>query len=259
MALGTYINFFFLAIIQGVTEWLPISSSGVLVLFENLLSLKNKNLNLLFNISVHAGSLLAITIYFRKEIKNLFYNLPLIKNIVVATVPVVIIGFCLTIFNLNIFLQNIEVVAISTIVFSIFLYLSDKTQITKKFENSISNKNSLIIGIAQAIALIPGTSRSGITITAARYLGFSRVDAAKFSFLISMPTLLAATVLGAASIKLTVDIDFIITLIIGFTISFVVSITCIKFFLKFVEKNSLNVFVIARLILGVILLIYLAN
>ena len=198
MSLGTYISFLLLSVIQGLTEWLPISSSGILVVLEDLINLKNKNLNLLFNISVHTGSLLAVIIYFKKEIFNLIGNNKLLQNIFIATIPVVILGFIVKIFNFNIFLQDAKIVGISTIAFSILLYLADKTKVSRKFENSISNKNSFIIGLCQAIAIIPGTSRSGITITAARYLGFSRLDSAKFSFLISIPTLLAATVLGVS-------------------------------------------------------------
>lgn len=259
MSFGTYISFLLLAVIQGLTEWLPISSSGILVVLEDLINLKNKNLNLLFNISVHTGSLLAVIIYFKKEIFNLIGNNKLLQNIFIATIPVVILGFIVKIFNFNIFLQDAKIVGISTIAFSILLYLADKTKVSQKFENSISNKNSFIIGLCQAIAIIPGTSRSGITITAARYLGFSRLDSAKFSFLISIPTLLAATVLGASDAAFNFDNDVILILVIGLVFSFIASMSCIKLFLKFVENNSLTIFVIIRIVLGFCLLVYLAN
>ncbi len=259
MSFGTYISFLLLAVIQGFTEWLPISSSGILVVLEDLINLKNKNLNLLFNISVHTGSLLAVIIYFKKEIFNLIGNNKLLQNIFIATIPVVILGFIVKIFNFNIFLQDAKIVGISTIAFSILLYLADKTKVSRKFENSISNKNSFIIGLCQAIAIIPGTSRSGITITAARYLGFSRLDSAKFSFLISIPTLLAATVLGVSDAAFNFDNDVILILVIGLVFSFIASISCIKLFLKFVENNSLTIFVIIRIVLGFCLLVYLAN
>ena len=259
MSFVTYISFLLLAVIQGLTEWLPISSSGILVVLEDLINLKNKNLNLLFNISVHTGSLLAVIIYFKKEIFNLIGNNKLLQNIFIATIPVVILGFIVKILNFNIFLQDAKIVSISTIAFSILLYLADKTKVSRKFENSISNKNSFIIGLCQAIAIIPGTSRSGITITAARYLGFSRLDSAKFSFLISIPTLLAATVLGASDAAFNFDNDVILILVIGLVFSFIASISCIKLFLKFVENNSLTIFVIIRIILGFCLLVYLAN
>ena len=137
--------------------------------------------------------------------------------------------------------------------------MSDKTPVKKKFDKNISNKNAFYIGLAQVLALIPGTSRSGITISCARYLGFSRLDSAKFSFLISIPTLFAATVFGIGETIINFDKDIIIFLFIGFFLSLIISLISIKVFLSFVERYSLNIFVIFRLIIGFILLFYLAN
>ena len=259
MSLSIYLNTFFLAIIQGVTEWLPISSSGLLVTFEELVKLEDKNLNLLFNIAVHGGSLIAVVIYFLKDLFQIFNNYNLIKNIIIATVPVVVAGFLIKITGLNIFLQDIKVVAFATLFFSIVLYFSDKTKVTIQFNKNISNKNALLIGLAQILALIPGTSRSGITISCARFLGFSRVDSAKFSFLISIPVLFAACVLGFSDVVFEPNNQIIILIIFGFFVSLITSLLCIKVFLKFVENNSLNLFVVLRIILGTVLLIYLAN
>ncbi|MDC1148340.1 undecaprenyl-diphosphate phosphatase [Pelagibacteraceae bacterium] len=259
MSLSIYLNTFFLAIIQGVTEWLPISSSGLLVIFEELIKLEDKNLNLLFNIAVHGGSLIAVVIHFLKDLLQIFINYNLIKNIIIATIPVVIAGFLIKITGLNIFLQDIKVVAFATLFFSIVLYFSDKTKVTIQFNKNISNKNALLIGLAQVLALIPGTSRSGITISCARFLGFSRVDSAKFSFLISIPVLFAACVLGFSDVVFEPNNQIIILIIFGFFVSLITSLLCIKVFLKFVENNSLNLFVVLRIILGTILLIYLAN
>jgi len=259
MSLSIYLNTFFLAIIQGVTEWLPISSSGLLVIFEELVKLEDKNLNLLFNIAVHGGSLIAVVIYFLKDLLQIFINYNLIKNIIIATIPVVIAGFLIKITGLNIFLQDIKVVAFATLFFSIVLYFSDKTKVTIQFNKNISNKNALLIGLAQVLALIPGTSRSGITISCARFLGFSRVDSAKFSFLISIPVLFAACVLGFSDVVFEPNNQIIILIIFGFFVSLITSLLCIKIFLKFVENNSLTLFVVLRIILGTVLLIYLAN
>ena len=137
--------------------------------------------------------------------------------------------------------------------------MSDKTPVKKKFDRNISNKNAFYIGLAQVLALIPGTSRSGITISCARYLVFSRLDSAKFSFLISIPTLFAATVFGIGETIINFDKDFIIFLLLGFFLSLIISLMTIKVFLSFVERYSLNIFVIFRLIIGFILLFYLAN
>jgi undecaprenyl-diphosphatase len=259
MSLSIYLNTLFLAVIQGVTEWLPISSSGLLVIFEELVKLEDKNLNLLFNIAVHGGSLIAVVLYFLKDLLQIFNNYNLIKNILIATLPVVIVGFLIKITGMNIFLQDIKVVAFATLFFSIVLYFSDKTKVTIQFNKNISNKNALLIGLAQVLALIPGTSRSGITISCARFLGFSRVDSAKFSFLISIPVLFAACVLGFSDVVLEPNNQNIILIIFGFFISLITSLLCIKVFLKFVENNSLTLFVVLRIILGTVLLIYLAN
>ena len=256
MSFSIYLSLIILAIVQGLTEWLPISSSGILVVLEELINLKDKNLNLLFNISVHTGSLIAVMLFFKKDILNILNNLKLAQNIIIATIPVVIFGLLVKILNINFFLQNIKVVAIATIFFSIILYFSDKTKISKKFDKNISNKNALYIGLAQVLALIPGTSRSGITITCARFLGFSRIDSAKFSFLISIPTLLAATVLGIGDVIINFSIEIIIILLIGFFFSLIASLICIKFFLSFVEKNNLTIFVVLRLVLGITLLFF---
>ena len=259
MTTSIFLSAICLSIIQGVTEWLPISSSGLLVIFEELVMLKDKNQNLLFNIATHTGSLIAVIIYFKKELFNIFDNIPLILNIIIATIPVIFLGFLVKFFNINLFLQDMKVVAYATIFFSIILYLSDKTPVKKKFDRNISNKNAFYIGLAQVLALIPGTSRSGITISCARYLGFSRLDSAKFSFLISIPTLFAATVFGIGETIINFDKDFIIFLLLGFFLSLIISLMTIKVFLSFVERYSLYIFVIFRLIIGFILLFYLAN
>ena len=259
MANSTLLSLICLSIIQGITEWLPISSSGLLVIFEEAVMLEDKNKNILFNIAAHTGSLVAVIIYFKKEILSIINNIPLLQNIIIATIPVVIFGFMIKILNINIFLQDVKIVAYATIFFSIVLYFCDKVSVKIKFNKNISNKNALYIGLAQVLALIPGTSRSGITISCARYLGFSRLDSAKFSFLISIPTLFAATALAIGEVALNFDRDLIILLLIGFSFSLMVSLLCIKVFLSFVEKHSLTIFVIIRLILGFLLLFYLAN
>ena len=256
MSFSIYFPLIALAIIQGITEWLPISSSGILVFLEQLINLEDKNLNLLFNISVHTGSLIAIIFYFKKEILNILKNLKLLQNIIIATIPVVLFGLIVKVLNLNIFLQDIKVVAFATVFFSIILYLSDKTKVTQRYEQNIPNKNAFYIGLAQVLALIPGTSRSGITITCARYLGYSRTHAAKFSFIISIPVLLAATTLGAVEAIINLNSQVISILLIGFSFSLIASLLSIKVFLSFVENNSLTLFVVLRLILGAGLLFY---
>ena len=133
MSFSIYLNLIILSIVQGLTEWLPISSSGILVVLEELINFKDKNLNLLFNISVHTGSLIAVMLFFKKDILNILNNLKLAENIIIATIPVVIFGLLVKILNINFFLQNIKVVAIATIFFRSF-YIS---RIKLKFRKNL--------------------------------------------------------------------------------------------------------------------------
>ena len=133
MSFSIYLNLIILSIVQGLTEWLPISSSGILVVLEELINFKDKNLNLLFNISVHTGSLIAVMLFFKKDILNILNNLKLAENIIIATIPVVIFGLLVKILNINFFLQNIKVVAIATIFFRSF-YIS---RIKLKFQKNL--------------------------------------------------------------------------------------------------------------------------
>ena len=176
-----------LGIVQGITEFLPISSNAHLIIVEQLLNYKNNNeiLNLVF----HLGSLLAIITYFFSELLGLFKKPKIILNLIIATLPVIITGYFVFKFRLIDYENfSIKIIAITTIVFGIILFCSDKIKITKKLYTDLNAKKSFIIGLFQVIALIPGVSRSGITLTAGRFLGYSRLDAAKFSFFLSIPT-----------------------------------------------------------------------
>ncbi|MEY3811789.1 MAG: hypothetical protein RIT11_906 [Pseudomonadota bacterium] len=170
-----------LGIVQGITEFLPISSNAHLIIVEQLLNYQNNNeiLNLVF----HLGSLLAIITYFFSELLGLLKKPKIILNLIIATLPVIITGYFVFKFRLIDYENfSIKIIAITTIVFGIILFFSDKIKITKKLYTDLNAKNSFIIGLFQVIALIPGVSRSGITLTAGRFLGYSRLDAAKFSF-----------------------------------------------------------------------------
>ena len=250
------IKIIILSIIQGISEWLPISSSGILIIFEDLLDLNDEIFNFNLNVIVHFGSLLAVITYFFNDLKNLFKNKKLLKNIIIATVPVIIVGGGLSISDFIFEFQNLKTVAFATVFFAIVMYFCDKVKIRKKFQLSIPFKDSLYIGLSQIFALIPGTSRSGITISCARLLGYSRVDATKFSFLISIPA-----ILGANSISFT-NTNFInleseyFLLLLAFLVSYFVSLITIKSLLKFLQKYTLNVFVIFRIFLGFALVFF---
>ena len=243
-------NFFqilFLSMVQGISEFLPISSTAHLILAEEFLELKNENL--LIDISLHLGSLLAIIYYFRQDFLKYKKNLSFFYKILLATIPLVFAGYILSETGLINELRNLKVIAWSTLIFGIFLYISDKTKSKKKIERDFSFKNCILIGCFQVIALIPGVSRAAITIIAGRFLGFNRFDSTKISFFLSIPALTIVSLFGI--IKLTEkSFEFNIIVLIGTLLSFIFSYFTIKFFLNFIKNFSLNVFVIYRIILS---------
>ena len=239
-----------LSLIQGVSEFLPISSAAHLILASNIYEFKNQSL--LIDISQHLGSLLAILFYFRNEIFNLKNNLNLFYKIIVATLPLIIIGYFLYSTGIIYEFRNIKFIAWATFGGAILLHIADRRKIFKNLENSFSFKSALIIGLFQIIALIPGTSRAGITITAGRILGFDRTDSTKISFYLSIPALAGASAIGIKDL-LKENIEFNFFVLLSIFLSFLFSLITIKFFLKFIKNFSLNLFVIYRVVLGFIL------
>jgi len=242
-----------LSIVQGITEFLPVSSSSHLIIISEYIKFDNKGLTL--DVSLHLGSFLAVVIYFFKDIVNFINNKDLLLKIIVSSFPVMIIGFILVETNFIETLRNIEIIGWTTLIFGILLYVSDKYDLTKNIDNNFNYKSALLIGLFQVLALVPGVSRSGITITAARLLNFKRYDAAKISFLLSIPTLGAVSLFGLKNIVVSQDLNFSILNLISIIFSFIFSFITIKFFLKYIKRFSLNLFVIYRVILGIILLV----
>ena len=240
-----------LSLIQGVSEFLPISSAAHLILASNIYEFKNQSL--LIDISLHLGSLLAILFYFRNEIFNLKNNLNLLNKIIVATLPLIIIGYFLYSTGLIYEFRNIKVIVWTTFTGAILLHIADRRKIFNNLENSFNFKSALIIGLFQIIALIPGTSRAGITITAGRILGFDRTDSTKISFYLSIPALAGASVIGIKDL-LKENIEFNFIVLAGIFLSFIFSLITIKYFLKFIKKFSFKIFVFYRIILSLILL-----
>ncbi|MEY4344139.1 MAG: hypothetical protein RI970_834 [Pseudomonadota bacterium] len=250
------IKIIILGIVQGIAEFLPISSNAHLIMVEQLLDYHNHNeiLNLVF----HLGSLLAIITYFFAELLGLLKKPKMIFNIIAATIPVIIIGYFVHKFRLiNYEYFSIKIIAITLIVFGIILFISDKINHSKILYKDLNLKSSLIIGLFQIISLIPGVSRSGITLTAGRFLGYSRFEAAKFSFFLSIPTTAGACFLGVLDLIKTNNSDLNYIAIIGFITSFLSSYLTIKFFLSFISKFNLNIFIYYRIILGVFILSFL--
>ena len=241
-----------LATIQGISEFLPVSSTAHLVLFSQYYEFSNQNL--LIDISLHLGSLIAIIFYFRKDLFNFVQNKSFLIKILLGTIPIIPVGYILYQTGLIKHLRSLEVIGWMSLIFAILLYISDKYKITKKIDTEFTNSSAIIIGLFQILALIPGVSRSGITITSGRLLGFSRFDSAKISFFLSIPTLGAASLLGIYSIYKEGSAELNFLAIIAVIFSFIFSYFTIALFLNFIKKFSLNIFIIYRIILSLFLL-----
>ncbi|MGR5119828.1 undecaprenyl-diphosphate phosphatase [Vibrio astriarenae] len=256
----TYFEAFVLALIQGLTEFLPISSSAHLILPSAVLGWDDQGLA--FDVAVHVGTLAAVMIYFRKEVVTLLQafigsifkgergkEVTLAWMIIIATIPACIFGLLMKDI-IEIYLRSAWVIAVTTIVFGLLLWYVDRNAKQNMDEYQVGWKKALYLGVAQAMAMIPGTSRSGITITAALHLGFTREAAARFSFLMSIPIiLLAGSYLGLKLVMSgeAINIGHLTT---GVIVSFISAYLCIHFFLKLISRMGMTPFVIYRLILG---------
>lgn len=263
-----------LGVIQGITEFLPVSSSGHLILLPTLLGWDLQSLS--FDVALHFGTVLAVLIFFAKDwylmismlmrdvvfsntllkeksIKNFHKESKLLLTIGVVIIPVAIAGYLFESPIEAMFRSPIAVAAMLIIV-AVLMYVSDRysEKLLKKKDN-ITFMDSLLISVSQVLALIPGTSRSGITITTGLFLGLKREDAAKFSFLLATPLILGAAVLKVPDLFIG-STESISTLFFGVLSSFIVGILSIKFLLDFVKKHNLNVFIIYRILLGIFIL-----
>lgn len=263
----SYIEILVLSFIQGLTEFLPVSSSGHLILTPKLFGWSDHSLEL--DVAVHLGTLLSVLLYFRQDIAKMFQDFfgfifsgfnqnkftqqtKLSLIIVVATIPAIVAGFILKKTGIDM-VRSIQVVAATSIIFGILMYIADRRPQLLGI-NNINWGSGFAIGVAQAIALIPGTSRSGICMTAARSMGFDRISSARFAFLLSIPAILGAGVLTIVdAIKEGTDI-FNTSVALAFGLSFIFGLTAIHFMLTFLTRHSLGIFTIYRIALGLFLL-----
>jgi undecaprenyl-diphosphatase len=258
-----------LSFVQGLTEFLPISSSAHLILTPLLFGYELQSLA--FDVAVHLGTLFAVMLYFRQEIaamlsalgasvKTTSLNAPdarLAWLIVLATLPIVLLGLPLKSL-LEVLRQDDRLIALvivaTTIGFGLLLWIADIRGTRSRNEHSLGWKDALLIGVFQVIAIIPGTSRSGITITAGLLLGLTRRAASRFSFLLSIPTILMAGAMETMDLVQSPDPVDWTSLWLGAVLSFTVAYLTIHFFLKFIEKISMFPFVLYRIILGILIL-----
>ena len=260
-----------LAIIQGIAEFLPISSSAHLIIFRDLFGLAQNtitgDMELAFDIALHFGTLLAIMLYFFKDWwKMIISGLTkgtkqkegkLFWYIVLATIPAALAGVFFEETIENVVRKNYLLIGLALIFMGIVIYLVDKTAKQKKNLGDMKVKDALLIGCSQVFALIPGFSRSGTTIAAARSLSLNREDAAKFSFYLSAPAVCGAVVLSLFKESTILAIESNLSVfVVGVLVAFIAGLLCIEFLLKYIRKHDFKVFMWYRLILGLIVIGY---
>lgn len=259
-----------LALVQGITEFLPISSSGHLVLVPVLTGWPDQGL--FMDVAVHVGTLAAVMMYFWRDTRGIVlaglgsigvaparravegtYHVRLFWALVIATIPMVIVGGIMVATDASEALRSAEVIATTSIVFGVLLYWADRVGSATKTTEGIAIKPALMIGAAQVFALIPGTSRSGVTMTAARFLGFSRTEAARFSMLLSIPAILASG--SAATLKALEDTGPAPWLDAAFAaaLAFGSALIAIHFLMRWLSHASMTIFVVYRVALGLLL------
>jgi len=241
-----------LSAIQGISEFLPVSSAAHLILVSKYYAFTNQSL--LIDICLHLGSLLAIIIYFRDDLFDFINNKSFLIKILIGTIPVIPVGYIIYRTGLIEQLRNLEVIGWMSLIFGILLYVSDRSKVTKKIDTEFTNKSVLFIGLFQVLALIPGVSRSGITITSGRMLGFSRFDSAKISFFLSIPTLAAASLMGIYNVYKEGSAELNFLAIVAVIFSFTFSYITIALFFNFIKKFNLNIFIIYRIALSLFIL-----
>lgn len=252
-----------LAIVQGISEFLPISSSGHLILVPIFMGWQDQGL--ITDVMVHMGSFMAVLVYFWRDIFQLIKGgLNLLRGhvtpfgkmaiyIIIATIPAVAFGLFVKETGFIDNIRGAEIVGWNAIIFGILMYLADRYGVTQKVMEDMKLPSALVIGIAQAIAIIPGTSRSGITMTAARALGFTRSESARFSFLLGIPAIAGAGVLVLGEAIGSGETISTASLATG-GLTFFTALAAITFLMALIRRTSLLPFVIYRLLLGGVLL-----
>ncbi len=262
----TLIHIVVLALIQGITEFLPISSSAHLILVPAVTGWDDQGLAV--DVAVHVGTLGAVVIYFRRDLWQIVAGLAsfvtgrpstdsaLAGKLIIATIPVVVAGVALHQVGATL-LRSIEIIAWATIGFGLLLYAADRMGMTIRRLENLTVGHAIVIGLFQALALIPGTSRSGITMTAARLLGFERAEAARLSLLMSVPVIVAAGALAGLDLYQAGDARLTLQAIIAAGLAFVAALVAITAMMAWLRRMSFTPFVIYRIVLGGLLLVWI--
>lgn len=254
-----------IAAIQGLTEFLPVSSSGHLILLPELTPLDDQGQ--VIDVAVHVGTLGAVILYFWADVRRAIRGLPKVLTwqidgpdawlafcLIVATVPVVIVGVILKLTGLDEAMRSIAVIGWTMLIFGLVLYWTDQKGPTDRVAVEWTLKHALFMGLWQAVSLIPGTSRSGITISAGRWLGYARHDSAKLAMLMSIPTIFASGLLLGAEVTLTADAAAARDGAIAAVFAFIAALLALAFMMRLLRSVSFTPYVVYRVILGVILL-----
>ena len=259
----SFLPIFILSFIQGITEFLPISSSGHLLAIGQFLNFQQQSL--LIDVSLHLGTLGAVLFYFSKETKILLLNAHGIfsnktdeqiftKHITLAAIPIVIVGGLLFLLGIADILRNLQMIALSTIIFGILLFFADTESKKNLTIKDLTVQKSLIIGLFQVLSVIPGTSRAGIVYTGSRFLNLNRIEAARFSMILSIPVIIISSAIPIIELIKTPTTENFMLSAIGFIVSFIVAYFSIDLLLKWLKSHSMTPFVIYRIIFGSILL-----
>ncbi len=256
-----------LALIQGLTEFLPISSSGHLVLVPSLVSWPDQGIA--FDVALHVGTLAAVLAYFRSELAGITRDwIRSVRGrrqvgqsmlgwaVIAGTVPAGTAGIALEAYGVD-GLRAPEVIGVASIFFGLLLWWADRQGIQARDEHRLRWRDVIIIGLAQSLALVPGTSRSGITITAAMAMGLTRAAAARFSFLLSIPIIAAAGLLEGVKAVSSPEVVRWGDLLLGASVASVSAYLCIHYFLKLVTRVGMTPFVVYRVVLGTVILVAL--
>jgi undecaprenyl-diphosphatase len=257
-----------LALVQGITEFLPISSSGHLALVHELTGWADQGI--MVDVAVHGGTLGAVLLYFRHDVWKMIVGAAkllrgrmtpdgqLALYIAVATLPIVLVGYLLLKSGMVGSLRTAEIVAWGNLVFAIILWISDRIGLTVRRMDHMSWGSAIAIGLSQVLALIPGASRAGVTISTARFLGFERAEAARFSMLLSIPTILGASVASSIAVYEAGNVALGMDMAVAALLSLGAALIAIHLFMKMMAHMTLTPFVIYRLVLGAFLLIWIA-
>lgn len=253
------------ALLQGITEFLPISSSGHLILLPKLTGLTDQGQAM--DVAVHVGTLGAVILYFWSDVRRVLIGLPKVARwkiddpnawlalcLIIATIPVILAGLILQVSGAEEALRSVAVVGWATLIFGLVLWWADRTGAEERTAEQWTMKDAIIMGFCQVIALIPGTSRSGICITGARKLGYHRADAARLSMLMSIPTILASGVLLGAEVAADMNTALAHDAAIGAVFAFIAALAALSLMMRLLKSVSFMPYVIYRIALGVVLL-----